>query len=244
MRHMSSLLKFLVLLLFLALAFGQATPVFSQSDDGIVPDDGAAEPAAAQPDAPAVEKGELAPGEPSSAEGDLRLFLPFAAGGADVQAAGTVTPTWQLVFIDHMCSYPSGWYSYDYNGTSHAWVYAMVDNVCTATVNGTAHKMNVTTWRPFSLAGALAARATFRFKMNTETYYDYLRVEYSCNGGKTYWASPSAYSGAYAWSLATVSLDNCKGASNVRLRFTFQTDKNVVSALAPIIDYVKVEKFQ
>jgi hypothetical protein len=241
MRRMLMLRKIVVVALFLALALFQAMPVFAQSDDGVVPDDGVAAPA----DAPAAEKEEFTSGESSPFDaGDKLMYLPFAAGATGVEAAGVVTPTWQLVFIDHMCAYPNGWLRNDYNGTGQAWVFAMVDGVCTARSNGIVHKMNVTTTRVFSLAGATAARATFRFKMNTETNWDYLRVEYSCNGGKTYWGMPSQYSGVYGWSVATVSLDACKGFSSVRIRFTFQTDRSILSTLAPVVDYVKVEKFQ
>lgn len=243
MRHMSTLRILVGLALFLALALFTAMPVFAQSEDGVVPDDGVAAPA--QNDAPAADKEEWTPGESSPFDaGDKFMYLPFAAERAGIEAAGVMTPTWKLVFIDHMCAYPSGWLRNDYNGTGHAWAYALVEGVCTARPNGTVHRMNVTTTRTFSLAGATAARATFRFKMNTETYWDYLRVEYSCSGGKTYWGMPSQYSGAYGWSVATVPLDQCKGYSNVRIRFTYQTDRSVLSTLAPVLDYVKVEKFQ
>lgn len=242
MRHMSPLLKFVVIAVFLALALFGAMPVFAQSDDGVVPDDGAPVPAAEQA---AADKEEFTPGESSSVDaGDKFMYLPFAADTLGVEAAGVMTPTWQVVFLDHLCSYPNGWLRNDYNGTGHAWVYATVDGVCTARPNGNVHRMNVTTTRTFSLAGALAARATFRFKMNTETNWDYLRVEYSCNGGKTYWGMPSQYSGAYGWSTATVSLDACKGYSSARIRFTYQTDRSILSALPPVLDYVKVEKYQ
>jgi hypothetical protein len=242
MWRMSLLQRFVIIAAFLALALFGAMPVFAQSDDGVVPDGGVAAPA--QSDAPAVDKDELAPGESSSVEaGDKFMYLPFA-GTAGVAAGAVVTPTWQTVFLDHMCAYPSGWLRNDYNGTGHAWVYALVDGVCTAQPNAVVHKMNVTTTRVFSLAGALKARATFRFKMNTEALWDYLRVEYSCNGGKTYWGLPSQYSGAYGWSVATVPLDKCAGNASVRIRFTFQTDRSILSTLAPVLDYVKVEKYQ
>lgn len=244
MSHMSTLRKIVVLLLFLSLALGQAVPVVAQSDDGVVPDDGVAVPAANG--AEAAEKGEFTPGESSSIDaGSGLLFLPFAAVGSDAAAsAAAPASAWQVVFLDHMCAYPNGWLRYDYNGTGQAWVFRWVDGVCTATPNATVNRENVTTTRVFSLAGALAARATFRFKMNTETYWDALRVEYSCSGGKTYFGVPSYYTGLYGWSTAMVSLDLCKGYSSVRIRFTYQTDQSVLSALAPVIDYVKVEKFQ
>lgn len=242
MLRPSLLRKFLVVVVLLSLALCQAAPVLAQSDDGVVPDDGTPAIQTGEP----VEKGEFTPGESSSIDaGGRNLFLPLIAGTDTVEAAA-VTPaaTWQVVFLDHMCSYPNGWLRNDYNGTGQSWVYAFVDGYCTATPNATGHKINVTTTRVFSLAGATAARATFRFKMNTETYWDYLRVEYSCNAGKTYWGMPSQYSGAYGWSTATIAMNNCAGYSSVRIRFTFQTDRNVLSTLPPVLDYVKVEKYQ
>lgn len=242
MLHMSLLRKSVIIAAFLALAVFAAMPVFAQSDDGVVPDDGVAAPA----NAPAADKDEFTPGDSSSIDAGYKtLYLPFSAGIADQNAAAAApAAAWQVVLLDHMCQYPNGWLRNDYNGTGHFWVFKMVDAVCVAQPNGIIHKMNTSTTRVFSLAGATAARATFRFKMNTETNWDYLNVDYSCNGGKTYWGMPSSYSGAYGWSTATVSLDACKGAASVRLRFTFQTDRSILSTLAPVLDYVKVEKYQ
>lgn len=244
MRHMSTLRKTVTVLVFLVLAAGQAMPVLSQSSDGIIPD-GGTDPASAivEDNGPAVEKGESAAGESSSIDaGNKYMFLPFAAGNREVDAAAPAA-SWVTVFYDEFCSYPSGWSRYNYNATGHVWAYAVVDGWCTAKPNGYVNKMNVTTWRTFSLAGALSSRAIIRFKMTTETYYDFFRVEYSCNSGRTFWGTPSAWSGAYGWSTATVSLANCNGASSVRLRLTFQTDASVTSTLTPAVDYVKVQKY-
>lgn len=243
MRRMSLSRKIVTLMVFLALAVVQVMPAFAQSEDGVVPDGGSA-PAAVEDTRAAADKGEFTPGESSSVDaGNKNMYLPFAIGSNDVNAAAPAA-TWVTVLYDEFCSYPTGWTRYDYNGTGHAWTKAIVDGWCTAKPNGIVNKMNVTTWRTVSLSGALASRAIFRFKMSTEQAWDFFRVEYSCNSGKTYWGTPSAYSGLYGWSVATVSLDKCNGAASVRVRLTFQTDQIVLSTAAPAVDYFRVQKWQ
>jgi len=244
MRRTSMFRKLVTVMVFMLLALCQVVPAFAQDEDGIVPD--SPTPAAAANAGAEVEKSEFTPGESSSVElGNALLYLPFAAGNRNLDAAAP-TATWQNVLYDEFCSYPTGWSRYDYNGTGHAWVKAIVDGFCTARANGIVNKENVTTWRTVSVAGGTNARAIVRFKMATEQYYDFFRIEFSCGTqpGRTYYGWPSAYSGAYGWSTATVTLSACAGSSNLRFRLTFQTDQSVLSTMAPTVDYVKIQKWQ
>jgi hypothetical protein len=147
------------------------------------------------------------------------------------------------VLNDEFCLYPNGWFRSDYNGTGHTWVRATVDGRCVARPNGIVNKMNVFTWRTVNVAGGQNPQAVFRFKMNTETGWDFFRVEYSCNNGQRYFGTPSALSGAYGWTIAAFSLAQCAGSTNLRVRLTFQTDAIILSAQAPTLDYFKVRKF-
>jgi hypothetical protein len=248
MRRTSILFKIIMLLALIALGAGQALPAFAQTDeDGVIPDGGLEPlPATVEDAAAADAKAEFTPGEAGSFDaGKVYMYLPFAiVSGAEAASAVAPAATWQTLLYDEFCSFPSGWTTYDYNATGRNWVYATVDGYCTARANGVNHSMNVMMWRNINLVGALNARATFRFKMGTEMYWDFFRFEYSCNGGRTYWGAPSAYSGTYGWSTVTISLSRCIGYSNVRVRFTFQTDRSVYSTAAPTVDYLRIEKYQ
>jgi hypothetical protein len=88
----------------------------------------------------------------------------------------------------------------------------------------------------FSLAGKTSASLTFRYKQQTETSYDFFKVEVSTNGGST-WTNVSnvsttstgftttAGSGMVA---KTISLTGYAGQSNVKIRFRLTTDTSVV----------------
>ena len=164
--------------------------------------------------------------------------------GSPAPAAIAPAATWVDVLCDEFCSYPNGWVRDDYNGTGHNWVKATVDGRCTARPSGIGNKMNVTTWRTVSVAGGANPQAVFRFKMNTEPFWDFVRVEYSCNSGQHFWGTPSALSGVYGWTTASFSLANCAGSSNLRVRLTFQTDKIILSTQAPTLDYFKVRHWK
>lgn len=244
MQRASLSRKIVTMLLFLSLALCQVAPAFAQEGDGIVPDNPAS--AAADTSQAEVDKGEFTPGESSSVEArNSYLYLPFAAGGDKLQAAAP-NAAWVTVLYDELCSYPTGWTRYDYNGTGHAWTYATVDSLCTIRPSGVVNKENVTTYRTVSVAGGTDARALVRFKMATEQYFDFFRIEFSCGTqpGRTFYGWPSAYSGSYGWSTAVVSLGACAGSSTLRFRLTFQSDATVLTTMAPIIDYVRIQKWQ
>lgn len=244
MQRASLSRKIVTMLLFLSLALCQVAPAFAQEGDGVVPDSPAS--AAADTSQAEVDKGEITPGESSSVEArNAYLYLPFAAGGDKLQAAAP-DATWVTVLYDEFCSYPTGWSRYDYNGTGHTWVKATVDGLCTARASGIVNKENVTTYRTVSVAGGTSARAIVRFKMATEQYFDFFRIEFSCGTqpGRTFYGWPSAYSGSYGWSTATVSLSACAGSSTLRFRLSFQSDQSVLSTMAPTVDYVMIQKWQ
>jgi hypothetical protein len=234
--------KVVIFMIFLLLSVGQVMPAFAQVDDGVYPDDppsGVVEDSAA----PAVEKGTYTPGEANSIDaGNAFMYLPFAStqNGAEANAAAPAA-SWVNIIYDEFCSYPNGWYNYDYGGTGHTWAYATVDGWCTGRPNGYVNKMSVVTYRYIDLTGALNARVRFRFKMTTESYYDFFRFEYSCNGGKTLWSV--SYSGVYDWTTPEITMTRCKGFNNVQLRFMFQSDQIVTSTAPPALDYVIVDKF-
>ncbi|MCI0520815.1 MAG: PKD domain-containing protein [Chloroflexi bacterium] len=63
----------------------------------------------------------------------------------------------------------------------------------------------------------------------TESGWDYVRVEYSTNGG-TSWNSLQVYSGSSGgWREETFSIPALDGLANARIRFRFTTDSNTVN---------------
>ena len=244
MQRPSMLFKLVTMLVFLALALGLAAPVSAQTDDGIVPDGGTGP--AVEEDAPFVEKGVFTPGASSSVDaGRSYLYVPFVAGQAENGvAAAAPAATWVTVVYDDMCAFPNNWSTYDYNGTGQNWVYSYIEGWCTGQPSGITNAEYTYMSTYFDLSGALSARARFRFKMQSEAYFDFLRFEYSCNSGKTNYGVIHAYSGTHNWSVATVGLDKCKGYSSVMFRIAFVTDRSVLSTMAPAIDYFWVEKYQ
>jgi hypothetical protein len=88
----------------------------------------------------------------------------------------------------------------------------------------------------FSLAGKTSASLTYYYKQQTETNYDFFRVEVSTDGG-TNWTSLSSVSTtssgftttAGAGMLAkTISLTSYVGQANVKVRFRLTSDVSVV----------------
>lgn len=240
MYRTNCLHKLSIILVLLSLALTPFTSVFAQAVEGT--------PTPTTTDDTTVipEKGEFTPGESSSIDsGKSNIFIPLVTSGSgnNVDAASP-SFSWQVVFLDELCSFPSSWTVTDRNGTNQRWTRQTVSGYCTAKPNMYTNKMNTYMERTFSLVSAVDARLTFRFKMNTESTFDFLRYEYSCNGGKS-WTSRSVHaeSGPVPfWTVRTVSLTECIAQSSVIVRFTFDTDDTVTGSEAPVIDYVKVEK--
>jgi hypothetical protein len=98
----------------------------------------------------------------------------------------------------------------------------------------------------FSLAGKSAASLTYYYKQQTETNYDFLRVEVSTNGGAS-WTSLSSVSttssgftttAGSGMVARTISLNSYAGQGSVTLRFRLTTDVSVVYWGAAIDDIV------
>ncbi len=96
----------------------------------------------------------------------------------------------------------------------------------------------------FSLAGKATASLNYYYKQQTETNYDFLRVEVSTNGGST-WTSLSAVStnstgftttAGSGMVAKTISLNSVAGQANVQVRFRLTTDVSVVFWGAAIDD--------
>jgi hypothetical protein len=94
----------------------------------------------------------------------------------------------------------------------------------------------------FSLAGRSTATLTFYYKHLTEANYDFLRVEVSTDGGSSWtqvWTQSGVSPGWTGWApQASVSLSSFVGYSNVKVRFRFTSDGNVVSWGADVDDIV------
>ena len=88
----------------------------------------------------------------------------------------------------------------------------------------------------FSLAGKSAASLTFYYKQQTESGYDYFKVEVSTNGGSS-WTNLSNTSGnstgftttaGSGMVSKTISLNSYAGQANVKIRFRLTSDTSVV----------------
>lgn len=106
--------------------------------------------------------------------------------------------------------------------------------------------LNNADWRltspSFSLAGRTSATLTYWFKHDTESGYDYLRVEVSTNGGSS-WQQLQQRSGlSSGWSgwapMATLDLTPYVGSSNVMIRFRFTSDSSVTDWGVAVDDIV------
>lgn len=235
-----------VSLVLCSLALVPNTAALAQSPDG-EPDVIITENSDDQINSSYEERGDVAPGESNSMDtGKNYIFLPVVQNVNDKNvAAAAPSAAWYNVFYDELCSFPSGWTTYDYNGTGHIWVGRTIDGWCTAQPSAYVLKENTQFSRYFSLVGALDARAIIRFKMNTETNYDRLQIEYTCNSGSTWYGSPHVFTGNRGWSTAFISLSSCRGASSVQIRISFISDRSFIptGAIAPVIDYVQVQKY-
>jgi hypothetical protein len=238
----------------LALTLGQYAPALAQSEG-----DTPADAATGEEVEEVEEKEPAAPGEPSLVDpgsaieiGPERLFIPLVSGSgtADARAAAVAT----ITVIDEFCNgvvgqVPPGWSSVDYNSLApeHDWVRAIVLGFCVARPNAYVNSMNVHMTRNISTIGGTVAGANliFRFRMNTEQSFDYLRYEYSCNSRKTFRggttiADSGAFGGA-SFISRTISLVGCDESSSVAIRFWFVTDQSVIGAERPSIDRVTLE---
>lgn len=199
------------------------------------------------------EKDQAAPGEanpvdngPAIEIGPERLLIPLLSGsgngGADAAAVDTT------IFDDEMCGFPAGWVVADDNPAApvFAWTGQVLLGRCVARPNGYVNGMAIRMTRTINTIGGTIAGAnmTFRFRMNTETGFDFLRYEFSCNSRKTWRGGTTiADSGAFGGASfidRTISLVPCDESSSVQIRFWFTTDSSVIGTERPALDRVTV----
>lgn len=235
MSRKSWVRKLIWLMVLCSLTFSQIPTALAQTEDE------------APPTGAFVEKGIPASGESSSIDtGKNYVYLPLlqGEGTADVAAAAT-DAGWTTVFYDEFCSFPNGWTRRDYNASGVDWTYRTFGGYCTAQPSAYYNKMNVFMMRTFSLAKAKDAKIEFRFQMQAEPYWDYFVTEYSCDGGLSWQGSPSSRSNPPAgWVVRTMSLkgSSCLKKASVTVRFGFTTDASVTGPIAPVLDYVWIQK--
>lgn len=213
-----------------------------------------ANPPTVEADAQQVqEKEQAAPGEanpvdsgPAIEIGSERVFIPLLSGNGNggVHAAAVDT----TILLDEFCSFPNGWTVADDNpaAPAHAWTQQTVLNRCVARPNAYDNGMSVRMTRNISTIGGdiAGANLTFRFRMNTETGFDFLRYEFSCNSRKTWRGGTTiADSGAFGGTSfvnRTISLVPCDESSSVQIRFWFHTDSSVIGTERPALDSVTI----
>ena len=232
-----------MLFILFSLTVSQLPTAFAQSEDEEPADEATIAAAAAK-------QGAVSPGESSSIDtGKNYVYLPMLQGdgvASEVTASAT-DAKWITIFYDEFCSFPSGWSNRDYNATGDNWVYKTIDGLCTVQPSRYINVMNVFMTRSFSLAGAKDANIYFRFKMQAEPFYDYFVTEYSCDGGITWQGNPSSRSNPPAGFVdrkMSLKGSSCLKKPSVTVRFGFTTDYSVTGPIAPVLDYVLVEKLQ
>lgn len=241
----------LVLILMLVVLTINPTPVFAQEaetdDDMPIPagpvDD------SARVEHPLIEKWTYHEGTPNSVDlGDHTVFVPFFSYGSapDIEGA-EVNRTWYTIFEDEMCDFPAGWWTYNYGYTGSYWDMYYVNGRCAAQPNTYSDNMLTYMRINVDLTGAIDGRMAFKWRSDTESYYDYLVYEYSCDGGLIWRTGyghrlSGDWNGTWYWN--NVNLRKCAGYPDVTLSIGFMTDGSVTYPLAPAIDYVRVEKYQ
>lgn len=189
--------------------------------------------------------GEADPVDAGPAIGSERLYIPSVSGGTGSGEA-RVAAVDATIFTDSFCSFPNGW---SRGGTPGAWIQQNIGVFCVARPDRYVNNMAIHMTRNFSTIGGniTGANATFRFRMNTETGFDFLRYEFSCNNRKTWRGGTTiADSGAYGGAspgfvTRTISLAPfCDESASVFLRFWFTTDNIVIGAERPALDSVTV----
>lgn len=85
---------------------------------------------------------------------------------------------------------------------------------------------------PLNLVGATDAVLNSWYWLDTETYYDFYSIEYSCkNNGN--WHSATYSGNSNGWVPNSISLSRCLGQSNVYIRFFFRSEYSNPSNPAP-----------
>jgi len=240
---------FAFVMVLLALTLSQNAPARAQAPNGDTANSSPAEEDAQQ----VGEKDQYTPGEANPVDpgdaieipyvGSERLFIPSVSGGSGGEASAAAVDS--TIFSDSFCSFPNGW---SRGGGPGAWTQQVIGGFCVARPDSYVNNMAIHMTRNFSTIGGniAGANVTFRFRMNTETGFDFLRYEFSCNNRQTWRGGVTiADSGAFGGASPgfvnrTISLVPCDESASVFLRFWFTTDTSVIGAERPALDSVTV----
>lgn len=243
----------LFLIVAIALAIFQVVPASAQDNPSIEP---ATPPLdVVSPEAKPTDFVETTvDAKDQAVEGASQLFLPFlSVPAAPVQGAASTGYWYQVLYEGFEGPFPSGlWSLRDYNG-SLGGTYVWNDVPHRAYTGGwsahpkggwpyTNYMASQMTWGPFSLVGAQKAELRFSFFLISESRYDFLRYGYSCTNGAT-WTDLSVSGNYVTWRYVVVPLTSCLGASQVKIRFSFDSDTNIYYEGA-YVDDILILKYQ
>jgi hypothetical protein len=198
---------------------------------------------------PYVPKDEITTSDPEEEkkpqQGSYNLYMPhMVSTSSDEETVQVAAPTWRVILTERFEGiFPptsSYWSLYDYNGPSvgtppNPAAKVIWDDTSTRAHTGywSAHPNayynyanNTDTWMkygPLDLAGAKDAVLNSWFYLDTETYFDFFLIEYSCKN-KGNWNAVEYSGKSGAWVASSISLANCLGQKNVYIRFTFRSD--------------------
>ena len=172
----------------------------------------------------------------------LPLFETAPSGGV---AATEASGFWYNLYFDELCSFPSGWSLNDFGASGEQWQPGTSDGLCVARLSDYVDNMNIAmTYGPFSLAGATNGQLGVVFKNDTEWGWDFFVTQYSCDGKRSWKATPHYRSGYVDnWTVSTTSLWGCRGRSQVYVRLGFLSDSSVSSYTGPEIDTIWIDAF-
>lgn len=116
--------------------------------------------------------------------------------------------------------------------------WALADDVWSSSTGQQANNANVSlTTRPLDLSTMKGATLCYTGSRDLEAGYDYVRVEASADGGKT-WSELSKETGAADFTPSTIDLSTFDGKSSVVVRFRVTTDGSQQSVGVKVKDVV------
>ena len=93
---------------------------------------------------------------------------------------------------------------------------------------------------PIDLTGAIDAKATFFYWLDTEPIYDYFIFGYSCDGLR--WKETSVSGSIPRWKKGTMELGECANKPKVHIRFVFTSDSDGSAFTGVWVDDIKIRK--
>lgn len=216
----------------------------------------------AEPFMPKPESVETSPLEEDKQLEQLEpgLFIPYVQAAMshteDLHAAA-IDATWQTIVFEGFEGIwpPMGgkWVAVDYNSTLCGGpILKLWDDTNTKAFNGqwSAHPtdgppyVNCTAtymqYGPFSLVGALDAKMSFRYFLDSEAQHDFFSWAYSCTGTGT-WTRLDKSGITSLWLPVDHSLKPCLGKSSVYVRFWFESDSSTTDQ-GVWVDDVKIQR--